>query len=81
MNAPFREKLDILLTRPATPRLRELYDMAYDKFGAIALWSSKRQSQPTIEDVLAITNSLRTEGNLEARHLAELIEGASRAAE
>ena len=81
MNAPFPGKLDMPLNRPAPPRLRELYDMAYDKFGAIALWSSKRQPLPTIEDVMAITNSLRTEGDLEARHLAELIEGASLATE
>jgi len=36
--------------------------------------------EPTPADALAITNSLRVEGNREARQLAENIEKACRAA-
>jgi hypothetical protein len=35
---------------------------------------------PSCEDALAITRSLRVEGDLKARHLAEQIEQACRAA-
>jgi hypothetical protein len=35
---------------------------------------------PTFEDALAITRSLRVEGDMNARHLAEQIEKACRAA-
>jgi hypothetical protein len=37
-------------------------------------------SDPTPKDALAITHSLRVEGDLRTRHLAELIEEACRAA-
>ena len=58
----------------------KLYARAFEEFGASALWSSQLIPNPTPADALAITHSLRVEGNLRARHLAELIEQACRAA-
>jgi hypothetical protein len=48
-----------------------LYRQAFEEFGASALWSSRPASDPTPAEALAITYSLRVEGNLEARRLAE----------
>ena len=56
-----------------------LYRRAFEKFGASALWSSRPVPNPTPADALAITPSLRVEGNLQARKLAEQIELACRA--
>lgn len=57
-----------------------LYCRAFEEFGASALWSSRPLPDPTPADALAITRSLRVEGNLKARRLAEQIEQACRAA-
>jgi hypothetical protein len=57
-----------------------LYRRAFAEFGASALWSSRPVPDPTPADALAITQSLRVEGNLQARRLAEEIEQACRAA-
>ena len=57
-----------------------LYRRAFEEYGASALWSSRPVSNPSCEDALAITRSLRVEGDLKARHLAEQIEQACRAA-
>ncbi len=62
------------------PEFAILYRRAFDEFGAVALWSSRPVANPTPEDALAITWTLRVEGNLEARRLAEQIEQACRAA-
>ena len=56
-----------------------LYRRAFEDFGASALWSSRPVANPTPADALAITQSLRVEGNLQARQLAEQIERACRA--
>ena len=56
-----------------------LYRRAFENFGASALWSSKPVPDPTPADALAITHSLRVEGDREARRLAEQIEQACRA--
>ena len=53
---------------------------AFEDFGASALWSSRAVPHPTPEDALAITRSLRVEGDLRARRLAEQIEQACRRA-
>ncbi|MDR3555381.1 MAG: hypothetical protein P4L55_11545 [Syntrophobacteraceae bacterium] len=53
-----------------------LYRYAFKEFGASALWSSRPVPDPTCEDALAITRSLRVEGDLRARKLAEQIEKA-----
>jgi hypothetical protein len=57
-----------------------LYRRAFADFGASALWSSRPVPNPTPADALAITRSLRVEGDLRARRLAEQIEQACRAA-
>jgi hypothetical protein len=56
-----------------------LYRRAFAEFGARALWNVKKFDDPTVEQMLAITRQLRTEGNMEARRLAEQIERAARA--
>ena len=53
-----------------------LYRQAFEEYGAIALWSSRPVPDPTPADALAITRSLRVEGDLGARRLAEQIEQA-----
>ncbi|MBV9537857.1 MAG: hypothetical protein JOY70_02870 [Acidisphaera sp.] len=53
-----------------------LYRRAFRNFGASALWSSRPVPEPTPEDALAITRTLRVEGDLRARRLAEQIEHA-----
>ncbi|MEM5787484.1 MAG: hypothetical protein AAGU11_09215 [Syntrophobacteraceae bacterium] len=57
-----------------------LYRRAFKQYGASALWSSRPVPEPTCEDALAITRSLRVEGDLNARRLVEQIEKACRAA-
>lgn len=57
-----------------------LYRRAFQEFGAMALWSSRPVPNPTPADAMAITRSLRVEGTLEARRLAERIERGFRAA-
>jgi hypothetical protein len=60
---------------------RALYDQAFQEFGALALWNSRRLSTPTTADAIAVARALRVEGNLRARALAERIEAACRAAD
>jgi hypothetical protein len=62
------------------PTLADLYRRAFEEFGASALWSSRPVADPSPADALAITHSLRVEGDLQARRLAEQIEQACRAA-
>jgi hypothetical protein len=66
--------------RPATEAVVRLYQQAFRDFGAQALWSSRPAPEPTLADALAITRSLRVEGDRNARRLAEQIEAACRAA-
>jgi hypothetical protein len=51
-----------------------LYRRAFAEFGGRALWNVKEFENPTVEQVLAITRQLRTEGDMNARRLAERIE-------
>ena len=62
------------------PAYVALYKRAFKEFGISALWSSRAVNNPTPADALAIVRSLRVEGDLKARRLAELIEQACRAA-
>jgi len=62
------------------PSFADLYRRAFDEFGASALWSSRPVSDPSAAVAPAITHSLRVEGDLQARRLAEQIEQACRAA-
>lgn len=59
--------------------IERLYREAFANYGARALWSSRPVADPTPADALAITNSLRVEGDLNARRLAERIEALCRA--
>jgi hypothetical protein len=71
----------VKVVEPAQPlNFAILYRRAFEQFGVSALWSSRPVPDPTPADALAITHSLRVEGNLEARRLAEQIEQACRAA-
>ena len=63
-----------------SPDYVNLYRRAFKEYGASALWSSYPVPDPTCEDALAITRSLRVEGDMNARRLAEQIEQACRAA-
>ena len=65
---------------PAPESVAALYRQAFKEFGARALWSSQPTPHPTAADALAIVRSLRVEGDLNARRLAERIEAACRAA-
>jgi hypothetical protein len=66
-------------TQSDQPDIATLYRRAFEQFGRSALWSSKPVENPTPADALAITESLRVAGNLQARRLAEEIEQACRA--
>jgi hypothetical protein len=57
-----------------------LYRRVFKEYEVSALWSSRPVPNPTCEDALAITWSLRVEGDMNARYLAEQIEKACRAA-
>ena len=57
-----------------------LYRRAFEEYRALALWNLRAFDEPTPEDALVVARALRTEGNLQARQLAEEIEEACRAA-
>jgi hypothetical protein len=61
--------------------IERLYRQAFAEFGVMALWSSRPVAHPRAADALAITESLRVEGNRDARRLAEQIEALCRAAD
>lgn len=61
--------------------IARLYRQAFAEYGPVALWSSRPVANPTPEAALAITYSLRFEGNMDSRRLAEKIESLCRAAE
>jgi hypothetical protein len=65
--------------RAPQDEIATLYRQAFAEFGKHALWSSQPVAEPKPEDALAITESLRVEGNLKARELAERIEALCRA--
>ena len=70
----------VIMSEPNPPDFLTLYHRAFEEFGQAELWSSKPVPDPTPADALAITHSLRVEGDLRARLLAEQIEQACRAA-
>jgi len=68
------------LTHAAAPAVVALYRRAFAEFGGRALWNIREvEAEPTLEEVLAITRQLRTEGDMNARRLAEQIEQTARA--
>ncbi len=64
---------------PTREDIVALYRRAFAQFGARALWNIREFEDPTVEEMLAITRQLRTEGDMDARRLAEEIEEAARA--
>lgn len=65
--------------RSASEALVGLYRRAFAEFGGRALWNIAEAPEPTRSEVLAITRQLRTEGDMNARRLAEQIEQTARA--
>ena len=57
-----------------------LYRRAFAEFGVRALWNKRCLEAPTFEDGLVVARALRTEGDRNARRLAEEIERVCRAA-
>jgi hypothetical protein len=75
------EKLkDLGVGKSAPSEIVRLYHRAFAEFGTRALWNWREMERPTITQALAIADSLRTEGNKQARALAVQIEEACRAA-
>ena len=71
-----------LSSTEAKLRLREvidLYRLAFDLYGAQALWNLRHSDDPTLEQALLVARQLRVNGDLPARRLAEQIEKAARA--
>ena len=64
----------------ASDGLNALYIDTFATFGRRALWSSRPVTNPSIADLLAITESLRVEGGIAGRQRAEAIIAACRAA-
>jgi hypothetical protein len=64
----------------AEPEFERLYHQAFREYKIMALWNVREFEHPTAADALAITRSLRIEGDMNARRLAERIEQACRAA-
>jgi hypothetical protein len=62
------------------PEFETLYHRAFADYKLRALWNVRELDHPTAEQALTITRSLRIEGDLNARRLAEQIEQACRAA-
>lgn len=67
-------------TTESTLDFENLYHRAFAEHRVRALWNVREIEHPTPEEALIITSRLRTEGNLNARRLAEQIEQACRAA-
>lgn len=65
--------------KPAPDAILVLYRRAFGSFRSRALWNVTEFAAPTLNQVLAITRQLRTEGDMRARALAEQIEKVVRA--
>jgi hypothetical protein len=61
-------------TEEQLKEIERLYRQEFAEYGAVALWSSRPVPRPSAADALAITRSLRVEGDMNARRLAERIE-------
>jgi hypothetical protein len=71
---------DLGAEKSAPSEVARLYHHAFAEFGTHALWNWREMEQPTITQALTIADSLRVEGNRQARALAVQIEEACRAA-
>lgn len=65
--------------KPSIDEIVALYRRAFAEFGSRALWNIRQLDEPSVEQMLAITRQLRTEGDMDARRLAEQIEQAAHA--
>ncbi|ARN81966.1 hypothetical protein DSM21852_13160 [Methylocystis bryophila] len=74
------ELKDLGSGRPAPGGIVRLYREAFARYGTRALWNWRQLEQPTITQALTIADSLRLEGDRQARALAFQIEEACRAA-
>jgi hypothetical protein len=74
------ELKDLGTGKPAPAELARFYHQAFAEFGTRALWNWRELDPPSITQVLAVADSLRSEGNRAARVLAIQIEQACRAA-
>ncbi len=54
--------------------LASLYRHAFNEYGSRALWNMRPAINPTSADALAVTQALRTHGQMDGRRLAERIE-------
>ncbi len=66
--------------RPAPEGVVRLYHQAFEAYATRALWNWRLLEQPTVTQVLSTAESLRTEGDIVARRLAERLEEACRVA-
>jgi hypothetical protein len=57
-----------------------LYHRAFADYKLRALWNVRELEHPSAEQAMSIARSLRVEGDLNARRLAEQLEQACRAA-
>lgn len=69
-----------MIEEPSQLDFESLYHRAFAAFRLRALWNVRELEHPTAEEALSITRSLRVEGDLNARRLAEQIERACRGA-
>jgi len=68
-------------TDPEQPEdFASLYRRAFTEHRTRALWNKRELEAPTPADALVVARALRTEGNRDARRMAELIERACRVA-
>ena len=74
------ELKDLGAGRPAPEPVAALYREAFRRFGTQALWSRREGAAPTIAQALVIAESLRRDGDLACRALAQEIEAACHAA-
>lgn len=63
------------------PLWRDLYEEAFRRYKAVALWSYRQLENPNGTHALEVARALRQAGGMPARRFAEKIESAVRAAE
>jgi len=68
-----------MTANPSEPEFEALYHRAFADFRLRSLWNIRELKHPTAAEALIITRSLRVEGDLSARLLAEQLEQACRA--
>jgi hypothetical protein len=69
-----------MTAKSSQPDFESLYHRAFADYKLRALWNVRELEHPSPDEALTITRSLRVEGDLNARRLAEQIERACRAA-